>query len=709
MINKKSERLYDKESKLKLYEELDELFEENQIDLFSVNINACLNKSFDWNENENISILYYTTELDHFNHLMGKSFIYDVLQMYITEKMIEKIIEWINIHDDYALIITSDHGGQEFYTEDSMRNHGEDFPGNEAIFIIYTKDLKDHYEELKMRERYIHINDESDIIPQILLDINIPINSQGFPKKLINDDINELISLKMKEIQLIKLIEKYITKYNNYEEDLKDILKELENIIFFIFICIFIVIKFLFEIYFLFFKIVDIKKAQLINKTSKFFYIFNIFSFLYSYIILFFISLIGENLREGILNYCCYYLYFITIVNFYYIFNILHSIKKDNKIKIILLFFSILFFAVFCQFMSYGDCFFYLKKNLTYFSKSYSIITNFFIVLLFLISKEFAKKEKNYYISFCKKDFNCRYFLFIYLLFLITLFVEDSTRKGYYDQNIANRVFVWINFILYIVLLILSHFVVYEENGDVLGKKRVHGLPYIKQFLFFSFYWFSDKSQRLFCLIILLPFLDIIDNLSNDFQSKINEIIHKNQNNDYKTINKSETSINEIFYINKKNDKKEPNYYLFYIYFYIILQDIFLLANQLTFSLLKYSFGLESERDQKSKTVYVLTFLRPVLSYISKYKYNFIILGFFLEKGIYVKNNNKELSNDFLVRKIMLGFRINIDNIYLFYQMLIKFNDILFGDLFVYCLVNIFMLLYDYLGYGLTLLGQNIC
>ena len=338
--------------------------------------------------------------------------------------------------------------------------------------------------------------------------------------------------------------------------------------------------------------------------------------------------------------------------------------------------------------MSYGDCFFYLKKNLTYFSKSYSIITNlfiYFIVLLFLISKEFAKKEKKYYISFCKKDFNCRYFLFIYLLFLITLFVEDSTRKGYYDQNIANRVFVWINFILYIVLLILSHFAVYEENGD------------------------GDKSQRLFCLIILLPFLDIIDNLSNDFQSKINEIIHKNQNNDYKTINKSETSINENGNNNKKNDKKEPNYYLFYIYFYIILQDIFLLANQLTFSLLKYSFGLESERDQKSKTVYALTFLRPVLSYISKYKYNFIILGFFLEKGIYVKNNNKELSNDFLVRKIMLGFRINIDNIYLFYQMLIKFNDILFADLFVYCLVNIFILLFDYLGYGLTLLGQNIC
>ena len=149
--------------------------------------------------------------------------------MYITEKMIERIIEWIDTHEDYALIVTADHGGQEFYGEDSLRNHGEDNPGNEAIFFIYTKELKDNYDELKKRERYIHMTDESTIIPQILLNISIPINSRGFPRSIINNDINTFISLKMKEIQLIKLIERYIEKYKNYEKSLKEILNELKS------------------------------------------------------------------------------------------------------------------------------------------------------------------------------------------------------------------------------------------------------------------------------------------------------------------------------------------------------------------------------------------------------------------------------------------------------------------------------------------------
>ena len=132
--------------------------------------------------------------------------------MYITEKMIERIMEWIDVHNDYALIVTSDNGGQEFYGEDSLKNHGKDNPGNEAIFFIYTKELKDNYDELKMGERYIYMSNESTIIPQILLNINIPILSKGFPQQIIDNDINNFISLKMKEIQLIKLIQRYIEK-----------------------------------------------------------------------------------------------------------------------------------------------------------------------------------------------------------------------------------------------------------------------------------------------------------------------------------------------------------------------------------------------------------------------------------------------------------------------------------------------------------------
>ena len=229
LVSNKSTHLYSQESKQDLYGELDELFKDEPIDLFSLNIEDCLTNSFDWYAYENLSIIYYTTEVDHFNHLYGKHYINTVLQMYITEKMIEKIMAWVDEHDDYVLLVSSDHGGQRFFGEDSMRNHGEDVSGNEAIFYVYSKELKEHYDEFKMRKRYINIIDENEIIAQVLENVSIPINSRGFPLKLFNCDINHFISLKMKELQLIKLIERYIEKYYKYENSLKDILNSLKT------------------------------------------------------------------------------------------------------------------------------------------------------------------------------------------------------------------------------------------------------------------------------------------------------------------------------------------------------------------------------------------------------------------------------------------------------------------------------------------------
>ena len=81
--------------------------------------------------------------------------------------MIEKIMAWVDAHDDYVLLVSSDHGCQRFFGEDSMRNHGEDVSGNEAIFYVYSKELKEHYDEFKMRKRYINIIDENEIIAQV--------------------------------------------------------------------------------------------------------------------------------------------------------------------------------------------------------------------------------------------------------------------------------------------------------------------------------------------------------------------------------------------------------------------------------------------------------------------------------------------------------------------------------------------------------------
>ena len=537
IINNYKSHIYNKEAKLQLYNDLDKLFEKYPIDLFTINIDDCLKKSFDWNENENISILFYTNEVDHYNHLFGKNHIYTILQMYITEKMIEKIMEWIDIHNDYALIVTADHGGQEFYGEDSLKNHGkENNPGNEAIFLIYTKELKDNFDKLKMKERYIHIIDESTIIPQILLNINIPIISRGFPQHIIDDDINNFISLKMKEIQLIKFIESYIEKYNKYEHNLKYILDKLKvnysltneiikeyisenltiysnkseqfrsiletyknsliknqkeihtiidnlnktigNILLFIIIFIFIFNKFCIEIYFLFFKIIDHEKTQ--NKTilNKIWSFINIFVFIFLYIFLFYINITNIDFRTGIINYCFYYGYFISIVYFYYIFIKLHLDWHNNKTKIILLIGSIFFFTFLFQNLNYSDFIYYLKKYFSYFSNKNKLVISLFpyyLFLLFYILKEMYKfKEKNIFLYFFKKNINIDILYYFYFLFEITLFFEDYTKKSYQDQNLVNIVLLIINFSLFIIFWILSNFFIYEENSITYEEEELN-------------------------------------------------------------------------------------------------------------------------------------------------------------------------------------------------------------------------------------------
>ena len=216
-------------SKEIFFKDLDEFFEDHPIDLLYLNITYCLEKSFLWNKDEDISILYYTTEMDHFNHLFGKKHVNSIVNSYITEKMILYLMNWIDDNPEYALIVTTDHGGQEFYGEDLIRNHGFDIKGNEGIFYIYTKELKDHFDELNTLERYIDIVDETAIIPQILIDVNIPIYSEGIPYPIIEDNTLAYSALKAKEIQLINQIEAYSKKYSERHNSLIEIKKELKK------------------------------------------------------------------------------------------------------------------------------------------------------------------------------------------------------------------------------------------------------------------------------------------------------------------------------------------------------------------------------------------------------------------------------------------------------------------------------------------------
>jgi len=200
--------------KEKLYEDLDKHFKiENNDIMKDINLNTCFQKTFfDFNEKE--SLIYYNTEIDKFNHYYSKRHIRTITEEYNTENWVIKVMEWIDEHPDYALIVNSDHGGQGFYGEDDVNNHGLDIVGNEAIIFMYTKELRDNYDSLKYENTFITQLDHSSIISQILEDINIPLQSQGIAYPIGNDSLLRFSAYKSKEIQLLNQLNTYIKKYS---------------------------------------------------------------------------------------------------------------------------------------------------------------------------------------------------------------------------------------------------------------------------------------------------------------------------------------------------------------------------------------------------------------------------------------------------------------------------------------------------------------
>ena len=786
-IHSKKMFLFDNLSKSELYEEIDEIFRENNIDIFSLDINECLKKSFEWNENENISILYYTTEVDTSNHLNGKVHIYTILHMYITEKMIEQLIKWVDVHDDYALIVTSDHGGQNFMGEEMIRQHGIDFPGNEAIFFIYTKELREHYDELKMQKRNIHMTDVNEILSQILLNINIPINSKGFPINLFNDSVNTFIALKTKEIQLIQLIENYIKKYPYLINDLKDLLSGLKddfsqinyiigeyiknefdnleddlikreefkifikknekflfliqcqlqkilynrnisipNKIFMAFICIFLLFKLFFEYRILIFKLVEHNNFYL-N-----FFLINIFFALviFTPAIIWYKTSFINNIRNPILLYALYLIFGFVLVILINNFFRNRSIYPNNQ-KIWILIISIIVYSIFCRILSYSYYNFSIKKYFITCTTLERITINFFTFYFFMFCYIFKDvgKFKNIYIKCFKKKI-CVFPFLIYFIMLLIIFIEDCTREKYFHQNSTNKILVIINIVSFMISLFLSYNFYFEKNIEdksdevvISDSIKIHNkekqeitssnfvlnnpsnnnnpnnlinneeknkkiyytiknnnFPFMKIYLILVFFWISDESEKLIGIIFIV-FLDVLEYLSNYFYILMKEISEKNK---------------EI------KDYNEQNLLVHYYIYYIIIQDMFILSNEITFVTDKFSLGFETDKLQGAKAANISKILYRFFAHVSKYKYNFIVLGYFLKKDVCDNNSDRsKFSLDFMARKILLGIRMGIFIYYLCAQILIYMKDELFSELFAFCLLNFSLYFMDYILSGI--------
>ena len=108
-----------------------------------------------------------------------------------------------------------------------------------------------------------------------------------------------------------------------------------------------------------------------------------------------------------------------------------------------------------------------------------------------------------------------------------------------------------------------------------LNEIKVQGLLQIKLFLVLAYSWVSKETQKLYGLIIFLPFLEIFNYLSNDYHSKLNDTIYKNKIfnlEEVRSEDSSNTNVNNDQIQNEeKKNKKQHNYYLFYFFFYITI------------------------------------------------------------------------------------------------------------------------------------------
>ena len=214
-------RTYDKDSVKIVIDALkDSIKDSASID----NINKCMegNQVYDGkNSSSSLGLVYYTSHLDHVNHAYYRYHPKAIGSVLMYEQGLISLMKWIDENPDYLLIVTSDHGGQLFHGEDNFCNHGcpDSNKTNAAIMMIYYNNISvsDNLPET------ISYYDVAPTIAQLIENVNIPLESKGFPVILHNELLLNLVSVRSKEVQVIKLLEKYIER-NGKEKDLANVL-----------------------------------------------------------------------------------------------------------------------------------------------------------------------------------------------------------------------------------------------------------------------------------------------------------------------------------------------------------------------------------------------------------------------------------------------------------------------------------------------------
>ena len=539
--------LKDRDNLEKIYNHFDEYFQ-NIITSDNENFNKCFNEKGFLSKDK--SLLYYSDNFDKINHQHFKYHYKNIQNLYAFEKTVIELLKWIDNNPDYALIISSDHGGIETPLEETFYMHGMTNKTNYAIFMIYTKELKDKYDEWKKGIETISLLNVAPTIAQILTDVNIPIESTGIPQFLGDDEILRVSAVKSKEFQIRSFIEEFISKYNN-DKLFSKIIEKLNNNKFKEFnslsnftiensnlylkflidiqndiigqlkkfnlkkygaieivLILLLNIKLIFDIG-LFFK----EKIGYNNEKNKIFEI--IFKCLISFILIFepiFLLIFNKYdlnkciriLREiniGLLGLLCIYIYIIN-----------KNSSNDNSIIIISILFMFLMIPISILFNHFH--FLFKINQFLFFYYKYKVIFEIILILVsFSLFFYFIMKLKEYYFLNFKYPIFYLYFI-MGIIFHILCFICQFYDDGYIYEEDSNHFFQSLDTIYQILgwFLFLFSFFSYKKKNKYndaifLNEKKLLFLFKINYYLYFLLN--SNSFERIFWFFILIPILEL--------------------------------------------------------------------------------------------------------------------------------------------------------------------------------------------------------
>lgn len=148
------------------------------------------------------NLIYYTFIMDSFNHNYGalnEMTMERAAAIYADVVAMIQVLRETGLDEEYAFIISSDHGGQYFLDEDELCNHGCHMDGgNEAILYVYSKG-----EGPRLTDVWINTEDIGGTIAQYIVGAGVPGSAIGTAMPMFRTTKYEYIALRSKEIQLL--------------------------------------------------------------------------------------------------------------------------------------------------------------------------------------------------------------------------------------------------------------------------------------------------------------------------------------------------------------------------------------------------------------------------------------------------------------------------------------------------------------------------